>query len=116
MIQLSSLANNVDQTITALLADGSSVVLTFHYKLTIQRWSVDIVHGNFTANNLILSTHPNMLRVWRNVLPFGLQVNTTDGTDPFLLEDFISGRVTVAVLDSTGGNTDVQDVEKEYFT
>jgi hypothetical protein len=115
MFQLTTLTIQPNQLITTPLSDGSTAQLQFIYRPAIQRWSVDIAYGTFSAKGLILSTHPNLLRIWRNVIPFGLQVVTVDGTDPFRLDDFSTGRVVIYILDGTNDNTDLDDTEAEYF-
>ena len=116
MFQINNLTTSANQTSIAIMADGSSVTLTFKYRPAIQRWTVDVSRGSFVANGLGLTTHPNLLRVWRDVIPFGLQIVTKDSTDPFMADDLQSGRVVINMLDNTGENTDVEDVETEYFT
>lgn len=121
MFQIDNLKSTANQTSTATLADGSTVTLTFKYRPTIQRWTVDVLYKNFIANGVGLSTHPNLLRIWRDVIPFGLQVVTVDGTDPFMASDLdTSGgqtpRVIVNILDGTAGQTDLTDVEAASFS
>lgn len=119
---MSYIVNNLTaaavQTSIALLADGSSVTLTFRYRPAIQRWTVDVERGSFVAKGIGLSTNPNLLRLWRKVIPFGLAVSTADGTDPFMADDLAgpTPRVTVTMLDNTGTLTDVEDVEEASFT
>lgn len=110
---INNLTSSAVQTSTVLLADGSTVTLTFRYRPAIQRWTVDVARGTFVANGIGLATNPNLLRLWRRVIPFGLAVSTVDGTDPFMADDLMNPdpRVTVTMLDSTGGKTDVEDVE-----
>lgn len=123
MFALTNLTLNNVQTTTAILADGSALTLTFRYRAAVQRWTVDISYPKtgFIFNGKGLSTHPNLLRTWRNVIPFGIQVVTADGTDPFLPSDLAPGaggtpaRVTVAVLDGTNGRSDLEDVEAKFF-
>lgn len=123
MFALTNLTVNNVQTTTAILADGSTLTLTFRYRAAVQRWTVDVSYPKtgFTYNGKGLSTHPNLFRLWRNIIPWGLQVSTPDGTDPFMPTDLAPGaggtpaRVTVTVLDSTNGRTDVQQVEAKYF-
>lgn len=117
MFVLNNLTTAGNQTSTAILADGTRVALTFRYRAAIQRWTVDVAYGNFVANGVGLATHPNLLRVWRNVIPFGLQVVTADGTDPFLADDLAGSppRVIINILDGTSGGTDLTDVEAANF-
>lgn len=106
------------QTSIALLADGSTVTLRFRYRPAIQRWTVDVQRGTFIANGVGLATNPNLLRLWRNIIPFGMAVSTVDGTDPFMADDLAAPnpRVTLTMLDSSAGRTDVEDVEVASFT
>lgn len=106
------------QTTNALLADGTIVTLTFRYRPAVQRWTVDVERGTFVAKGLGLATNPNLLRLWRRVIPFGLAVSTKDGTDPFMADDLAgpTPRVTVTMLDNTETLTDVDAVEAASFT
>lgn len=119
---MSYLLNNLTaaavQTTIALLADGSSVTLTFRYRPAVQRWTVDVERGVFSAKGIGLATNPNLLRLWRRVIPFGLAVSTADGTDPFMADDLAgpTPRVVVTMLDNTDTLTDVDDVEAGSFT
>ncbi len=110
---INNLTSAGNQTTTAILADGSSVVLTFKYRPAIQRWTVDVAYGNFVAKGIGLATNLNLLRIWRNVIPFGLAIFTADGTDPFMADDLTGSppRVLVTMLDGTGERTDLDDVE-----
>ena len=115
MYNLTSLASSLVQTVSIILSDGSSAQLTFMYHAAVQRWSLDVEYKGFAARGLGLATHLNLLRIWRSVIPFGIQVSTVDNTDPFLPTDLQSGRVTITILDNTAGNTDVDLVEQENF-
>jgi hypothetical protein len=121
MFALNNLTADANQTSQAVLADGSTVIFSFRYRPAVQRWTFDVTWGSFVANGLGLSTHPNRLRTWRQVIPFGLAVAVADGTDPFMANDLdcSSGqtpRVALTILDSTAGRTDVADVEAASFT
>lgn len=121
MFQLTQLTIAPNQPATAVLADGTSVFFTFIYRPALQRWTVDVSYPTtgFAEEGRGLAAHANLIRLWRNILPFGLQVATADGTDPFLASDLDNSggaaRVKVLVLDSTGGLTDVQNVEAAVF-
>jgi hypothetical protein len=123
MFPVNNLTASGNQTSAVLLADGTTVTLTFRYRAAIQRWTVDVAYSKtgFVANGIGLSTHPNLLRDWRDVIPFGLQVSTTDGTDPFMASDlaYTPGgsppRAIVTMLDGTNGGADVANVEAGSF-
>jgi hypothetical protein len=115
--RISNLTTAAVQTTTALLADGSTVALTFRYRPAVQRWTVDVARGAFVANGLGLATGPNLLRLWRRAIPFGLAVITADGTDPFMADDLAGNppRVVINMLDGTNGQTDVADAEAQVL-
>lgn len=119
MIQLTTLTNAANQKTSVQLADGSDVTLTFIYRAAVQRWSVNVEHQAISPNGKIkgmnLCTHPNALRQWRNNIPFGIAIVSTDQQDPVSLDDFVSGRITVFVLDESNGNTDVSQIEQNVF-
>lgn len=122
MIQISNLTVSANQTSTVVLNDGTSVTFTFVYAPGVQRWffSISYPTTGYKETGIGLSSHYNLIRRLRDVLPFGLQVLTADGTDPFLANDLDCSannpRVVVSVLDSTGGLTNVEDVEEAFFS
>lgn len=121
MFQLTNLTSAGNQTTTAILADGTTVRLRFLYRAAVQRWTVDVEYKDYVNNGMGLATNPNLLRTWRQIIPFGLRVETVDGTDPFMASDLDNSggqvpRVKVFVLDQTAGNTDVDDAEPAALT
>lgn len=61
---------------------------------------MDIQYENFTAKGLKIVRGPNILARHINTLPFGLSVVVSDNYEPFLINDFVSGRVSLFLLDS----------------
>ena len=107
-----NLTNSADQLTILILGDGTTVSLELLYHGATQRWVANITYGNTTINGLGLCCSPNILRQWRNVLPFGLAIVTTDQTDPFSINDFSSGRVLIYLLNAA----DVIAMEDLVFT
>lgn len=116
MLQISNLTDNANQETTVLLEDNSSAVFVFRYLPVVQRWVFDVTYGSFSLKGVNLCAHPNLLRAYRQRIPFGLSVVVPDGADPFDINDFVNNRVLLYVLDGTGGQTEVETVETEYFT
>ena len=98
---ISNLDDEADQITNVVLDDGSVVQFEFIYKPTIERWMMNVTHPDLTVYLLNLCAGPNVLRDWRNVIPFGLACVSTDGADPFYIEDFASGRITLYVLSAS---------------
>jgi len=115
MFQIDSLTDDATQAMEIRLSDGTSFTLTLYYKPTIQRWMFDCSYLNWSANGQGLCVHPNILRNWLNIIPFGLAITSSDKADPFNLEDFLNGRISIYVLDNTADNNDVDQVEQQIF-
>lgn len=97
---VSNLSNESKQLTKVVLADGSVVAFTFTYLAAIERWVFSLSHPELDLASVILCAGPNILRDFRHLIPFGLGCYSTDGADPFYIEDFASGRITLYVLDA----------------
>jgi hypothetical protein len=107
MTLISNLSDQADMIVYVPLADGTTVQYEFLYLPTIQRWAINVIHPTITINGFMLVVAPNCLRQWKDVIPFGLMCTSTDGADPFNIEDFVNGRIQVYSLEAA----DVQYVE-----
>ena len=104
---IDNLTNFADQLATIQLADGTTFDLELMFHGATQRWVANVTYGDASIMGIGVCCHPNLLRQWMNVLPFGLACTTQDLTDPFDISDFSTGRVLLYVLDPS----DVAEVE-----
>jgi hypothetical protein len=110
MVQIDNLTDDADQKTTIVLEDGSSVTLELFFRPAIERWTVDVTYGTeLIVKGMTLTLHPNILRGWRNLIPFGMMVYSIDGGDPYYIDDFSSQRIKLYIMDST----EVESVETE---
>lgn len=100
MQQLNNLTDAADQLMTIILDDSSVVQIEIIYRSGIQRWIANVTHPLLTLEGLNLCFFPNMLRAWRNVIPFGLMVTSTTGLDPMNLEDWVNNNNQLFVLNA----------------
>ncbi len=98
MKQINSITDDAKQSLAIILEDGSRVQTTLNYIAAQNGWFYSFIYGDFTSNNRRLVNSPNMIRQFRNILPFGLACLVTDGYEPVYIDDFTSGRVTLFVL------------------
>ena len=110
MFQLTGITSDPDQTFTTALSDGSKVTIRLVYRSRIQKYFVDITWGTWTANSLRVCNVPNILEQWTNVLPFGLLCSVSDGLEPFLANDLVSGRCSLYILEAA----DILMIENLY--
>lgn len=111
MTKIDNLTDFASQVSSLLLPDNTIVTLALKFNAATQRWAASVGYKDFQVNGINLCTHPNFMRQWRNVVPFGLACMTGDYTDPFNIEDFASGRVSLYLLDAA----DVLAVEQQVF-
>lgn len=97
---ISNLSDEANQLTKVVLADGSVATFQFVYNAAVERWAFSVSHPDIECNGMVLCAGANVLRMFRNIIPFGLGCYSTDGADPFYIEDFASGRITLYVLDA----------------
>lgn len=90
-----------NQTMSLVLADGSSFQLTMYYSpLQIGWFITNLTYNDFVLNGLRIVVNVNMLNQFINQLPFGLGCLTTLNREPTQIQDFASGAFNLYVLSS----------------
>lgn len=108
---LSNLTDAADQLMTVPIEDGSLAQLEFFYRPGIQRWSLNISHPLLVVQGVNLALSPNILRQWKNLIPFGIAIDSTIGLDPMNPQDFLNS-ISLAYMLSAA---EVQQVEIEIL-
>lgn len=99
MIKITGLTSNPTQTFN--IPDPvtrKTLYFTLYFSARCQCWYFDVTYEGFTAKGLKLVRSMNSLSRHINVLPFGLIVSVFDGFEPFLINDFVSGRVSLFLI------------------
>jgi hypothetical protein len=112
MRQINNITDNSHQVFHLLLDDGTVVDLSLNYLPAIRRWNYNINHALLAVNGKILCNNLNILRQYRDIIPFGIMVFSADGIDPFLIDDFSKGRVAIYILSPD----EVSQTENILFT
>lgn len=105
MFSVSQISDNAFQTMVLQMPDGSTGTLNLYYRASTPRWFFDFLHpalpeGGPRGNGL--TTSPNLLRPWQNIVPFGFACVTLDGQDPVGSQDFVDGAATLYILNAVG--------------
>ena len=112
---IDTLTDGADQLLTLILDDGSLAQVEMQYEGTTQRWLMNVSHPTIPPNGIIYNKEvcfsPNIMREWRNIIPFGLCCTSTDGGDPVSIEDFVDGRCNLYLLNAA----DVIAVEQQVY-
>jgi len=91
---------------------GEPVEMILYYIPAIQRWKIDIESNTFILKGMRIDFFPNILHQFRNRIKFGLAViNTLDSGEPFLINDFSSGRIQLSLL----SEAEVNQIQEEIF-
>lgn len=77
----------------------TNVDLTFRFMPTQMSWYFDFEVDNvsYTGHKLVLGE--NILRNYKNIIPFGLRVVAEADIEPYAIDDLASGRVSIYILD-----------------
>lgn len=111
MYQITQLDDQPKQEIKMILDNTQSVTLTFEYKPNQLGWFFGVQYDDINYQNIRLTTIYNILRAYKNYLPFGLRCDTLDGEEPINQEDFVTGYATVYLLTKS----DVEAIEGNYY-
>lgn len=98
MRQIDNLSDDANQKVQVVIDDGSIVEVTLRYMPSGQRWFFSVSRASFAPGLIGVCVHPNLLRTWRNVIPFGLMCSSIDGVDPAYVQDWVNGRCSLFVL------------------
>lgn len=115
MKAITNVSNDAHQKAVVLLEDGTSVVFTLDFFPSTQRWILGVERDTFSIKSIAICVHPNLLRSYRRVIPFGISCVASDGVDPFDINDFSSGRIKLYLLDNTSGENDVDRMESSVY-
>ena len=98
---INNITDQTAQTFSVTLADGSRATINLAYWPQQLGWYYDVTWstGPFPILGRRVVTSPNMLRQFRNQIPFGLMVITTDNQEPINQDDFSTGYAQMILLD-----------------
>lgn len=88
---------------TLILPNGNSTTIQLYFIPMQYGWFItSLVYGSFTLQGLRIVANPNMLRQFKNQIPFGLACYPNAnglGRDPSQQQDFSSGAFSLYLLD-----------------
>lgn len=111
MYRFTTIGNEPRQQVTMILDDTSRVEFVFEYRANQLGWFFSYTYDDVTYSNIRLVTSYNMLRAYRNKLPFGLRCDTEDGEEPMEINDFSNNYATLYLLTKD----DVNAIESRYY-
>lgn len=86
------------QTFNHNINEGT-IDLKLEYKPAVSMWFLSVSFLDFEVNGLLIRINPNIMVEYKNIIPFGILIDTkTKSYEPSLIDDFSSGRVTFNIL------------------
>lgn len=111
MLYINKITADPQQQINLTGVPGLSIAMTLRFMPRIQKWIAGFVAGTESIQGIAVTTSPNILRQFRNTIPFGIACLTASGLDPFALNDFFDQNSNLYLLDAA----DVETIEQGYF-
>ena len=123
MTTITGITSNPYQIVAITLQDGSVAYITLYFRTQQNGWYADISYSIANVSwpgvkGMKLTSSPNILRQWRNTIPFGLMLVSSKangivgGLDPITINDFQDGSIAVYLLSPS----DVQAVEGTFYS
>ena len=95
---LSGIRATGQQKLVTTADNGDVVEITLYFQSRTAVWKMDIESGDFILKGVRISRVLNMLCQHNNIISFGIGVIMNGEGEPFLINDFSTGRVQLAIL------------------
>lgn len=101
-MQIINISSDASQQQNVVLPDGTSVLIRVQYMPQQLGWFfLQIKWGTFNLYGMRITNNPNMLRQWKNILPFGFACQTDGKREPTQQQDFSSGASVLYLLSAS---------------
>lgn len=111
MIEVTTLTGYPNQIHKLLLENRETADFRLYFYARQYSWYYDITYKDITIKGSKVVLTPNSLRQFKNILPFGLAFYSDSFVEPFKLDDFVSGRIKMGILNKD----EVQEIESEIY-
>lgn len=105
MYLITGISDDPKQNLNLILYNGKTLLLNLEFKSMQLGWFGSLVYGDVTINNFRIMTSPNMLRQFKNIIPFGLSCLVNGNQEPMLKQDFLSKRASLYILNENEVDT-----------
>lgn len=111
MILLTEISNEPNQTMKVRLDNGKVLTLNLMYRENSLAWFLDFEYLNYKSGWIRISNCLNIIRQVKNTLRIGLRCEVDNQTEAWFIDDFITGRAKLYVLNSD----DVNQIEETIY-
>lgn len=111
MEQVTNITSSVKQQMQLLLENNETADFFLHYNARMQAWYFDFTYNEISAKNLKVCLHPNILRQFRRLIPFGITFGASNSVEPFQVTSFSSGACNMYILNKE----EVEEIEQTFY-
>jgi len=108
---ISEITNEPAQEHTFNIPGRERAVFTIVFRPEQFGWFYSLNWGSFVLNNSRIVFSQNLLRQFKNIIPFGIAVTTNNKLDPLTIDAFSSGVAQLYLLSAD----EVEDLEETYY-
>lgn len=94
-----------------ITVEGTTLYVNLYYYQTQKSWFFDIEYGDLICKGMRVCLTPNALRHFINIIPFGIGFLSDNLAEPYALDDFATGRVSMVIL----SQDDVNEIEQGAY-
>lgn len=97
---LNKITDDSSQQFTLIGDDGEQISFLLFFMPSQQSWFFNLSYGAKTINGIKVILSPNILHNYKNILPFGIGCLSSDGMEPFYIDDFSTQRIRMYLLNA----------------
>ena len=112
MLYINKITNAAYQQLNLTGLPGIQIGMTLRFLPRPASWVMDISYNETLIQGIGVVASLNLLRQFRNNIPFGISCIRADGLDPYQIDDFQLQRANLYLLDAT----DVAQIETDWFS
>lgn len=95
---VNSITSDYRQNMDIALENGEQFNLNLYFSHRNLSWFCDINYKNKIINGIKITTNINILNKWKNILPFGILIDSDYDLDPYSIDDFTNGFIMLYIL------------------
>jgi hypothetical protein len=111
MLYINKITNDPSQRMTLTGIPGYQIEMTLRFLPRTKRWVMGVSFGDVSIQGVAVVCSLNLLRQFKNNIPFGISCIRADGLDPYALDDFSGKLANLYLLNAA----DVAEIEAEWF-
>jgi hypothetical protein len=91
MRKINNLNDAYKQVFSISIEGYSAVEISLEFKPQQYAWFMSLTWGSFSLNQERVAISPNLLRQFKNIIPFGILVSSINLVDPFSVDAWLTG-------------------------